>query len=74
MIKALIKKFERLPKKFKGGRAVQGGHFKFLMYTVQKMKRFCCIIKEVICFAWLFPHVSFNLQPFHVNNRFVLMK
>jgi hypothetical protein len=38
VIKALIKKFEGLPKKFKGSEAVQGGCFKFLLYTIPKMK------------------------------------
>jgi hypothetical protein len=57
VIKALIKKFEGLPKKFKGSGAVQGGRFKFLLYTIPKIKRFCCIIKEVIC-EKILPHMT----------------
>jgi hypothetical protein len=60
VIKSLIMKFEGLPKKFKGSGAVQGGRFKFFLYTIPKMKRFCCIIKEVICFCLAFSSCIFQ--------------
>jgi hypothetical protein len=36
VIKSLIKKFEGLPKKFKGSGAVQGGRFKFFFVYYTK--------------------------------------